>query len=58
MQHPKDHHVVLPSKDYPQAAHSQAKPTTQRPAQRTNVANPSRSETIYRIKDSFPILQR
>ena len=58
MQHSKDDQVALPSKDNSPAPHSQAKPTTHRPAQRTNVANPACGETIYRIEDSFPILQR
>ena len=37
---------------------SQPKPTTQRAAQSANVANAARCETIHRIEDSFPILQR
>lgn len=53
MQHSKDNHIAVPSKDYPPAPHSQAKPTTHRPAKRTNVANSARGETIYRVEHSF-----
>ena len=58
MQHSKHNDVVVPSKNYAPASDSQPEPTTQRAAQSANVANAGRCETIHRIEDSFPILQR